>query len=53
MVILEDGFNIGNLTHETLTIFVEEVVPRLQDRGLFRREYEGRTLRENFCGKVG
>ena len=48
-----DGFNIGNLTHETLTIFVEEVVPRLQDRGLFRREYEGKTLRENFCGEVG
>jgi FMN-dependent oxidoreductase (nitrilotriacetate monooxygenase family) len=45
-----DGFNIGNLTHETLTIFVEEVVPRLQARGLFRREYEGTTLRENFCG---
>ena len=48
-----DGFNIGNLTHETLTIFVEEVVPRLQDRGLFRREYKGKTLRENFCGEVG
>ena len=45
-----DGFNIGNLTHETLTMFVEEVVPRLQARGLFRREYEGMTLRENFCG---
>jgi alkanesulfonate monooxygenase SsuD/methylene tetrahydromethanopterin reductase-like flavin-dependent oxidoreductase (luciferase family) len=27
--------------------FVEGVVPRLQDRGLFRREYEGTTLREN------
>lgn len=47
-----DGFNIGNLTHETLTIFVEEVVPRLQARGLFRREYEGTTLRENFCGST-
>jgi FMN-dependent oxidoreductase (nitrilotriacetate monooxygenase family) len=47
-----DGFNIGNLTHETLTIFVEEVVPRLQARGLFRREYEGTTLRENFCGSA-
>jgi FMN-dependent oxidoreductase (nitrilotriacetate monooxygenase family) len=45
-----DGFNLGNLTHETLTIFVDEVVPRLQARGLFRREYEGTTLRENFCG---
>jgi FMN-dependent oxidoreductase (nitrilotriacetate monooxygenase family) len=27
--------------------FVERVVPELQGRGLFRREYEGRTLREN------
>jgi FMN-dependent oxidoreductase (nitrilotriacetate monooxygenase family) len=27
--------------------FVERVVPELQRRGLFRREYEGRTLREN------
>lgn len=27
--------------------FVDEVVPRLQDRGLFRKDYEGRTLREH------
>ena len=27
--------------------FVDGVVPELQRRGLFRREYEGRTLREN------
>jgi len=27
--------------------FVEQVVPELQRRGIFRREYEGRTLREN------
>jgi N-acetyl-S-(2-succino)cysteine monooxygenase len=27
--------------------FVELVVPALQSRGLFRAEYEGRTLREN------
>src|SRR5262245_55698914 len=27
--------------------FVARVVPELQRRGLFRREYEGRTLREN------
>ncbi len=27
--------------------FVEHVVPRLQDRGLFRREYEGSTFRES------
>jgi hypothetical protein len=27
--------------------FVNRVVPELQRRGLFRRKYEGRTLREN------
>ncbi len=43
-----DGFNImfpwlpGGLDD-----FVERVIPELQGRGLFRREYEGRTLREN------
>ncbi|WP_449394360.1 hypothetical protein [Devosia riboflavina] len=30
-----------------LTDFVDQVVPILQRRGLFRTEYEGRTLREN------
>src|SRR6476660_3426372 len=43
-----DGFTImfpylpGGLDH-----FVDGVVPELQRRGLFRREYEGKTLREN------
>jgi alkanesulfonate monooxygenase len=32
---------------EGLEDFVDKVVPELQRRGLFRREYEGRTLREN------
>jgi hypothetical protein len=27
--------------------FVDRVVPELQRRGLFRREYEGKTLRES------
>jgi alkanesulfonate monooxygenase len=27
--------------------FVDQVIPELQRRGLFRTEYEGRTLREN------
>jgi N-acetyl-S-(2-succino)cysteine monooxygenase len=27
--------------------FIERVIPRLQERGLFRSEYEGSTLREN------
>jgi FMN-dependent oxidoreductase (nitrilotriacetate monooxygenase family) len=43
-----DGFNImfpwmpGGLDE-----FVDRVVPELQRRGIFRREYEGKTLREN------
>jgi alkanesulfonate monooxygenase SsuD/methylene tetrahydromethanopterin reductase-like flavin-dependent oxidoreductase (luciferase family) len=27
--------------------FIDEVIPRLQERGLFRTEYEGATLRDN------
>jgi N-acetyl-S-(2-succino)cysteine monooxygenase len=30
-----------------LNNFVDLVVPELQRRGIFRTEYEGRTLREN------
>ena len=43
-----DGFNVmfpylpGGLDD-----FVDRVVPELQRRGIFRREYEGKTLREN------
>jgi FMN-dependent oxidoreductase (nitrilotriacetate monooxygenase family) len=43
-----DGFNVmfpylpGGLDD-----FVNQVVPELQRRGIFRREYEGQTLREN------
>jgi alkanesulfonate monooxygenase len=43
-----DGFNIMPPILPTgLTDFVDLVVPELQRRGLFRTEYEGRTLREN------
>ena len=43
-----DGFNIMFPTVPAgLDEFVGEVVPELQRRGIFRREYEGRTLREN------
>jgi hypothetical protein len=31
----------------TLAAIVELLVPELQRRGRFRREYKGRTLREN------
>jgi FMN-dependent oxidoreductase (nitrilotriacetate monooxygenase family) len=43
-----DGFNIMfPYLPEGLDDFVELVVPELQRRGLFRQDYEGRTLREN------
>lgn len=43
-----DGFNImPPLLPDGLHDFVELVVPELQKRGLFRREYQGRTLREH------
>ena len=43
-----DGFNVMfPYLPEGLDDFVNRVVPELQRRGIFRREYEGRTLREN------
>src|SRR5437763_2480336 len=43
-----DGFNIMfPYVPGGLDDFVDRVVPDLQRRGLFRREYEGKTLREN------
>ena len=43
-----DGFNIMfPMLPEGLDDFVQAVVPELQRRGLFRTDYEGRTLREN------
>lgn len=43
-----DGFNIMfPYLPAGLDEFVESVVPELQRRGIFRREYEGITLREN------
>jgi FMN-dependent oxidoreductase (nitrilotriacetate monooxygenase family) len=44
-----DGFNIlPPYFPGALTDFVDLVVPELQARGLFRREYEGTTLRDHF-----
>ncbi|WP_182086279.1 LLM class flavin-dependent oxidoreductase [Aureimonas sp. ME7] len=40
--IVSSGFSPGGYEE-----FVEFVVPELQRRGLFRREYEGRTLRDH------
>lgn len=44
-----DGFNIMPPTYpQGLEVFVDTVVPELQRRGLFRTEYTGTTLRENY-----
>ncbi|WP_328967600.1 LLM class flavin-dependent oxidoreductase [Streptomyces sp. NBC_00239] len=44
-----DGFNImAPILPTGLTHFVDQVVPELQSRGLFRTEYTGRTLREHY-----
>jgi len=44
-----DGFNIMPAALPSgLDLFVSEVLPILRDRGLFRREYEGATLREHY-----
>lgn len=44
-----DGFNIMSpLLPSVLEQFVDEVVPILQDRGLFRTAYEGTTLRDRY-----
>jgi FMN-dependent oxidoreductase (nitrilotriacetate monooxygenase family) len=44
-----DGFNVMPAWfHSGFDDFVDQVVPILQERGLFRREYEGTTLRDLF-----
>ena len=44
-----DGFNVmPPLYPQLLDAFTEQVVPILQDRGLFRTEYTGSTLREHY-----
>jgi FMN-dependent oxidoreductase (nitrilotriacetate monooxygenase family) len=43
-----DGFTLQfPYLPEGLDDFVERVIPELQRRGIFRRQYEGATLREN------
>jgi N-acetyl-S-(2-succino)cysteine monooxygenase len=43
-----DGFNICFADASgSLDLFVDEVIPELQRRGLFQTEYRGRTLREH------
>ncbi|HKK30977.1 MAG TPA: LLM class flavin-dependent oxidoreductase [Alphaproteobacteria bacterium] len=44
-----DGFNLmPPVLPKMLEVFVAEVVPILQKRGLFRTEYTGQTLREHY-----
>jgi hypothetical protein len=43
-----DGFIlVPHITPGGLDEFADKVVPLLQDRGVFRAEYEGSTLREH------
>lgn len=42
-----DGFMITSAVPRGLEDFIEQVVPILQERGLFRTEYESETLRGN------
>ena len=43
-----DGFNIlSSVLPASLNDFVDLVIPEHQSRGLFRKEYEGETLREH------
>jgi FMN-dependent oxidoreductase (nitrilotriacetate monooxygenase family) len=45
-----DGYN---LSVPDLVPFVEQIVPLLQQRGAYRREYTGRTLRDNLSQHAG
>ncbi len=48
-----DGFNVmGAHFPGALEDFIALVIPELRRRGLFREEYEGRTLRENLGIKI-
>ncbi|MFU9138788.1 LLM class flavin-dependent oxidoreductase [Erwinia tasmaniensis] len=42
-----DGFIVRGGTPTAFDDFVDQVIPLLQARGLYRQEYEGETLREN------
>ena len=43
-----DGFNVFfPYFPGAIDVFVDQVIPLLQARGMFRKEYEGTTLRES------
>ena len=44
-----DGFNLmPPLLPKMLEVFIGEVLPILRKRGLFREDYEGKTLRSHY-----
>ena len=43
-----DGFMMPPVLPEMLDVFIAEVIPLLQRRGLFRTAYQGETLRSHF-----
>lgn len=46
-----DGFNLAYaVTHETFADIVEHLVPELQKRGVYKRDYAPGTLREKLFG---
>jgi FMN-dependent oxidoreductase (nitrilotriacetate monooxygenase family) len=47
-----DGFNLAfALAHESMRDVVELVVPELQRRGRYRKDYQGGTLRQQLLGR--
>jgi FMN-dependent oxidoreductase (nitrilotriacetate monooxygenase family) len=47
-----DGFNLAYaVTHESFRDFVDLVVPELQRRGVYKKEYRPGTLREKLFGR--
>ena len=46
-----DGFNLAYaVAHETFSDIADLVVPLLQERGVFKRDYASGTLREKLYG---
>jgi alkanesulfonate monooxygenase SsuD/methylene tetrahydromethanopterin reductase-like flavin-dependent oxidoreductase (luciferase family) len=43
-----DGFSLAiDVYHDGIDAFVDQVIPILQERGIFHRDYEGPTLRDH------
>lgn len=42
-----DGFNLFESLPGQLEVFVDQVVPILQQRGIYKQDYAGKTFREN------